>query len=185
MPTNNSDDETSGDDDGALFRRLMGDAKRLRRDTVPPPRQAARPKAAFARRDRREILKDSLAMDRCTDESLAGESLRYQHPSVSRTTMRRLARGGYRVQATIDLHGMTRGEAKDALQDFVADALTRGFTCVRIVHGKGRSSGREGPVLKRAIGPWLRHWQPVLAFVSAQAIDGGTGALYVLLRRSP
>jgi DNA-nicking Smr family endonuclease len=185
MSPNNGDDETSGDDDAALFRRLMGDAKLLQRDTVPPPRQAARPKASFARRDRREVLKNSLAMDGRTDESLAGESLRYQHPSVSRATMRRLARGGYGVQSTIDLHGMNRSEAKDALQDFVADALTRGFTCVRIVHGKGRSSGREGPVLKRAIDPWLRHWQPVLAFVSARAIDGGTGALYVLLRRSP
>jgi DNA-nicking Smr family endonuclease len=185
MPPNNGDDETSGDDDAALFRRLMGDTKLLRRDTVPPPGQGERPKASYARRDRREELKDSLAFDRRTGESVAGESLRYQHPSVSRTTMRRLARGSYRVQATIVLHGMTRSEAKDALQDFVADALTRGFTCVRIVHGKGRSSGREGPVLKRAIDLWLRHWQPVLAFVSARAIDGGTGAVYVLLRRSP
>lgn len=185
MPPKNSDDETSGDDDAALFRRLMADAKLLRRDTVPPSRQAARPKASFARRGRRELPIDSLAADRRTGESVAGESLRYRHPSVNRTTMRRLARGGYAVQATIDLHGMTRSEAKDALQDFVADALSRGCTCVRIVHGKGRGSGREGPVLKRAIDQWLRHWQPVLAFVSAQAIDGGTGALYVLLRRNP
>lgn len=185
MPQKKGDDQFPGEDDEGdpgLFRRLMADAKPLQRDTVPPPTRPVRAKAAFADDDRREILQESLQIGRFAGESVSGESLRYQQPSVSRHAMRRLARGGYRVQAAIDLHGMTSPEAYAALQSFFADALDRGLTCVLIVHGKGHGSGQRGPVLKRAIDQWLRRWEPVLAFVSARPSDGGTGAVYVLLR---
>ncbi len=184
MPRRKGDAETSGDDEAGLFRRLMADAKPLHRDTVPPPTRPARPKARFTREEHRAIARESLKFDIQTGESMVGNSLRYQHPSVSRHAMRRLARGGYSVQAAIDLHGMTSAEAQSALQDFFAEALHRRLTCVRIVHGKGHGSGQHGPVLKRAIDQWLRHLEPVLAFVSARPSDGGTGAVYVLLRRN-
>ncbi|MEX0975472.1 MAG: Smr/MutS family protein [Woeseia sp.] len=187
MPRRKGDIETSSDaDEGdpGLFRRLMADARPMQSDKVPPPTRPARPKATAVRPDRHEILRESLKFDRYAGESASGESLRYQHPSVSRHAMRRLAKGGYRVQAAIDLHGMTSPEAQDALQEFIATALERRHTCVRIVHGKGRGSGQQGPVLKRAIDQWLRHWEPVLAFVSARPSDGGTGAVYVLLRNN-
>jgi DNA-nicking Smr family endonuclease len=53
---------------------------------------------------------------------------------------------------------------------------------VRIIHGKGYRSGARGPVLKNAVNLWLRRHLDVMAFASARAIDGGTGAVYVLLR---
>jgi DNA-nicking Smr family endonuclease len=186
MSQRKGDDTTSsedGQDEPGLFRRLLADTKRLQHDKVPPTPAPARPKATFARREQREIPGENLEFDPPGGESVAAERLLYQHPSVSRHAMRRLARGGYRVQAAIDLHGMTSREAQKALQDFVADALDRGLTCVRIVHGKGHGSGQQGPVLKRAIDQWLRQWEPVLAYVSARPGDGGTGAVYVLLRR--
>lgn len=96
--------------------------------------------------------------------------------------MRRLARGGFSVQAEIDLHGMTASEAHEALAGFVEDSRARGLTCIRVVHGKGRGSGARGPVLKLKVDRWLRQWSGVLAFVSARQVDGGTGAVYVLLR---
>ncbi len=63
------------------------------------------------------------------------------------------------------------------------DALRDRLQCVRVIHGKGLRSGARGPVLKLSVNRWLRQWDDVLAFVSAPARDGGTGALYVLLRR--
>jgi DNA-nicking Smr family endonuclease len=72
-------------------------------------------------------------------------------------------------------------EAKEALRMFLAHALERHIRCVRIVHGKGLRSGHRGPVLKSAVSSVLRRVGPVLAYVSARQVDGGTGALYVLL----
>jgi DNA-nicking Smr family endonuclease len=100
---------------------------------------------------------------------------------VQTAILRKLRRGQYRVQAEIDLHGLTVREAKEALREFVADALQRHFRCVRIIHGKGLRSGHRGPVLKGAVSSVLRRIGPVLAYVSARPVDGGTGAIYVLL----
>jgi DNA-nicking Smr family endonuclease len=97
-------------------------------------------------------------------------------------TMRMLARGKYSIQAEIDLHGMTVAEAKPRLANFIERCARNGELCIRIVHGKGLGSGRRGPVLKRHVNRWLRQWESVLAFVSARQVDGGTGAVYVLLR---
>ncbi len=83
----------------------------------------------------------------------------------------------------IDLHGLTALQAREALRQFLAEAVQRGLGCVRVVHGKGLRSGPRGPVLKHAVNTWLRKVDAVLAFVSAPRRDGGTGAVYVLLAR--
>jgi DNA-nicking Smr family endonuclease len=72
--------------------------------------------------------------------------------------------------------------ARDRLADFIARSRDSGRRCVRIIHGKGSRSGTRGPVLKTAVNLWLRRHMDVMAFISARAIDGGTGAVYVLLR---
>jgi DNA-nicking Smr family endonuclease len=86
------------------------------------------------------------------------------------------------VQAEIDLHGMTLAEARPRLEAFVRRSASSNKHCVRIVHGKGLGSGDRGPVLKAAVNRWLRRWDVVLAFTSARQVDGGTGAVYVLLQ---
>jgi DNA-nicking Smr family endonuclease len=96
--------------------------------------------------------------------------------------MRRLKRGLIPVDDELDLHGLTQTAARDALADFIARARDSGHRCVRVIHGKGYRSGARGPVLKTAVNLWLRRLSDVIAFASARAIDGGTGAVYVLLR---
>jgi len=76
---------------------------------------------------------------------------------------------------------MTVVEAKLALREFLLRALEQHVRCVRIVHGKGLRSGPRGPVLKAAVSGVLRRTGAVLAYVSARPVDGGTGAVYVLL----
>ena len=176
---------SSSDDDVGLFRRLMGDARPLRQTgTAPEHRPKVSARARFARQDEKAALLESLEADIDETETGAGESLHFHRPSVGRRTMRQLARGYFSVQDEIDLHGMAVPEAKNALHDFIADCDQHGLTCIRIVHGKGLGSGDRGPVLKAKVNKWLRRWDAVLAFVSARQIDGGTGAVYVLLRKS-
>jgi DNA-nicking Smr family endonuclease len=95
--------------------------------------------------------------------------------------MRRLRRGHYRVESELDLHGLTLPEAKEQIRSFVARSIARQARCVRIIHGKGLGSGPRGPVLKHAVNVILRRFDAVLAFCSARQVDGGTGAIYVLL----
>jgi DNA-nicking Smr family endonuclease len=179
----NDDDSTP--DDATLFRRLMGDARPISRDArVADFKRKPPPRARFRREEERAVLRESLEADIEALETGAGEALRFQRPSVGRRTMRRLARGSFSVQAEIDLHGMTVGEAKPALREFIDASVDRGLTCVRVVHGKGRGSGERGPVLKALVNGWLRRRSEVLAFASTRQVHGGTGAVYVLLRKT-
>ena len=172
------------DDDPNLFRRSIEGAKPLQTEKrVPEPRKKPLPKARFSRADEEKALEESLDVDIDTMEAANAESMRYHRPHVGKRTMRRLSRGKYAVQAEIDLHGMTVAEARPRLADFIDYSVKQGLTCVRIVHGKGLGSGHRGPVLKSAVNRWLRKWDSVLAFVSARQVDGGTGAVYVLLDR--
>jgi DNA-nicking Smr family endonuclease len=179
-----SEDHDNPEDEGDLFRRMMDDARPLDVDRRAPdykPRPA--PRARFRREDERAVLSEILDADIDEIETGAGEALRFHRPSVGRRTMRKLARGNFAVQGEIDLHGMTVPEAKAQLREFVNESVYRGHTCVRVVHGKGLGSGQRGPVLKGKVNNWLRRWNEVLAFVSTRQVHGGTGAVYVLLRK--
>jgi DNA-nicking Smr family endonuclease len=172
--------DEGADDEGALFRRAVADAVPLQRDFVEAVRQRPAPRARFARRAERPLA-ESLTADRDEAESAAGERLQFQRPGIGPRTLRRLARGRYSVQRELDLHGMTVAEAEAALRRFIEDSLNAGCRCVRIVHGKGLGSGSAGPRLKPKVYSLLRRWRAVLAFTSARQVDGGSGAVYVLL----
>ena len=105
----------------------------------------------------------------------------FARPGVQSAVLKKLRRGQYRVQAELDLHGLTVAEAKSALRGFLARALAQHARCVRVIHGKGLRSGHRGPVLKSTVAAVLRRTGAVLAYSSARQVDGGTGAVYVLL----
>jgi DNA-nicking Smr family endonuclease len=172
------------DDDNDLFRRSISGAKPLQSDErVPEPKKKPAPKARFSRADEQKALRESLEDDIDTIESANAENMRFRRSHVGARTMRKLARGKYAVQAEIDLHGMTVAEARPRLADFIDYSVKQNLLCVRVVHGKGLGSGQRGPVLKNSVNRWLRNWDTVLAFVSARQVDGGTGAVYVLLQQ--
>ena len=100
--------------------------------------------------------------------------------------VRRLRKGEFAVQGHVDLHGMTREEAKAALDLYLAGARHAGKRCVLVVHGRGLHSKDQVPVLKDALKRWMttaRFAEHVLAFATARPHDGGAGAVYLLLRR--
>jgi DNA-nicking Smr family endonuclease len=105
------------------------------------------------------------------------------HPAMAK----RLHQGDFAVEAHIDLHGFSVSNAKGAFEEFMSEAVRRGRRVVLIIHGRGLCSPR-GPVIKEKVEEWLtrgnwRKW--LLAYTSARACEGGTGATYVLLRRRP
>ncbi len=100
--------------------------------------------------------------------------------------LRRLRAGELAYQGHLDLHGMTADEAKRAVQEFIFRSMVAGHRCVLLVHGRGRNSPDQRPVLKDRLKDWLTHGElgrRVLAFSTARPYDGGSGAMYVLLRR--
>jgi len=177
------DDDTLDDasDEARLFREAVRGVRPLRTRAPAPSRPKVRPRARFTHADRAAVLRESLDSAGADPELLGGEALVFHRPQVQPSVLRKLRRGEYRVQREIDLHGLTVAEAKVALRQFLIGALEHRVRCVRIVHGKGLRSGHRGPVLKAAVSAVLRRTGAVLAYVSARQVDGGTGAVYVLL----
>lgn len=181
---------TSRDEkDVELFRAAMRGVKRLRvaPPETPAPGSAAPkppPRARFKRADELAVLEESLLPS--TDETAlaTGDALSFRRPHVPEPVLLKLRRGQYAVDGEIDLHGLNSAQAKAALREFIANAAARGIRCVRIIHGKGMRSGPRGPVLKNVVNNWLQRSDAVLAFGSARAVDGGSGAVYVLLKNA-
>jgi DNA-nicking Smr family endonuclease len=101
--------------------------------------------------------------------------------------MQRLKRGHFPVQDFLDLHGLTKQEAEVKMGDFLHRSQQLGLRCVLVVHGRGHNSENNTPVLKEQMPLWLGKGavrKIVLAFATARPYDGGSGAIYILLRRS-
>lgn len=113
------------------------------------------------------------------------DALSFRRPGVGTDVTRKLRRGAWSIQGEIDLHGLRREDAREALAGFIREAHRRGWRCVRVVHGKGLGSPGKTPVLKGKVQGWLIQKNEVMAFVQARADEGGAGALVVLLKPSP
>ncbi len=171
-------------EDRELFRESVGTLRRLRDERVESrrPKPEPIPKSRIA--DERRVMQDSLSPGYHPANFETGEEISYARPGLDAATVRKLRRGRFSVGAELDLHGMTAVGARAALDEFIAEAQREGVSCVRIIHGKGLRSGNQGPVLKQQVDRWLRRKDEILAFCSARPADGGTGAVYVLLRRT-
>lgn len=169
-------------DDGALFRRVVGKVKPVvggRR--VEPKRRKPKPTPRSRIADERAVLAESLLPPPIDADIESGEGHEYKRPGVQDAVLRKLRRGHYRVDAELDLHGLTRDKAHAELTAFLAGARGYQARCVRIIHGKGHNSGNRGPVIKQSVRSWLRRSE-VLAYCSAPQAQGGSGATLVLLR---
>jgi DNA-nicking Smr family endonuclease len=169
------------EDDAQAFREAMQEVRPLPRREHRPAAPQPRPVARFSRADELDVLRESLLPPADPAILDTGEELSFRRPGIREEVLRRLRRGQYAVEAEIDLHGLGRHAAHEALRAFIGEAAARGQRCVRVIHGKGRGSGPRGPVLKHVVNHWLRRMDAVVAFASARPVDGGTGAAYVLL----
>jgi len=130
-------------------------------------------------------LSDLVAGGGTFDISDSDEYIEGLASGLDRRLLGRLRRGDYAVQGHVDLHGLTREEARVKVDEFMHDSRLHGCRCVLIIHGRGLNSKDQIPVLKEALRVWLtrgRLARHVLAFATARPTDGGAGAVYVLLR---
>jgi DNA-nicking Smr family endonuclease len=167
-----------------LFVRAAGRVEPLRaqgkvhhRATPPSPVPAQR------ELDDRRVLVESLSDEFDAATLLdVDDALSFRRPGIGTDVTRRLRRGEWSIQAEIDLHGLRRDEAREALAQFLREAVKQGRRCVRVVHGKGLGSPGKTPVLKGKVHSWLVQKNEVLAFVQARADEGGAGAVVALLK---
>ena len=170
------------DEDRELFRKAAGDVRRIEDDRSPPVLRGRSPRARERTRDEPTDSR-GLAESEWTPDLGPGDVLSFARGGVRRRDVERLRRGRFAIEADLDLHGRIVADASAALDRFLAESRRRGWRCVRIVHGKGFGSRSGLPIMKAHVDRWLRARPEVLAFCSATPPDGGTGALYVLLRR--
>ena len=170
-------------DDVTLFKEAVKDARPI---VVEPlhiynPKPKPIPKQLI--RDEQQALRDSLSDDFIPAHELeTGEELLYLRDGHAPDILSKLRRGHWVIQAAIDLHGLISDEARAYVAMFLNDCKKRGIRCVRIVHGKGLGSHNREPVLKHKLRSWLMQRDEVIAYAEARKMDGGSGAVIVLLK---
>jgi DNA-nicking Smr family endonuclease len=170
------------EDDSRLFLEAIGEVRRI--DVVAPPPATPKPEPLPRMFEADEAAVPSELLDMAFDPGLmeVGEELSYLRDGYPPKLLRQLKRGQFSVQDEIDLHQMNAAAAQATIADFLAEARHHGLRCVRIVHGKGLRSKAAGPVLKVLTDRLLRRRDDVIAFASARPMQGGTGAVVVLLK---
>lgn len=145
---------------------------------APPPDPLPRQRELDEQAALEEAWSDEMDVERLLETD---DTLSFKRKHIGPDVVRRLRKGQWAIQAQVDLHGLRRDEAREALQSFLRLSRRQGHRCVRVVHGKGLGSPGKAPVLKSRVRAWLIQSQSVLAFVQARASQGGHGAVIVLL----
>ncbi len=141
---------------------------------TPEPRQRIADELAALH----EALSDEVDVESLL---LTDDGLSFRRPEVSLDVVAKLRKGHWSIQQQLDLHGLRRDEAREALSEFIRLTHQQGQRCLRVVHGKGHGSPGKEPVLKAKVQRWLAQRQEVMAFAQAAGPQGGAGALIVLL----
>lgn len=170
------------DDESAEFRNAVGRVRPVRSRRVEPETGRVPAHPAQREADEARVLDDLASTRPGLSDLDTGEALAWLRPGIQKRVLNQLRRGRWRVQDELDLHQMNVDAAGRSIRAFLDHAGNRGLTCVKIIHGKGLRSGPAGPRLKRLTGRLLSRSSQVLAFTGARPGDGGSGAVYVLLR---
>ncbi|MGA7595700.1 MAG: Smr/MutS family protein [Gallionella sp.] len=171
-------------EDAALFRAAVGEVKPLHAMKRAAPQVAARkPVLRRAGNDpQTSAPRPAGPADNMSDFAPEITAEDYLGNGMSRMTLRKLRRGTWPVQDSLDLHGSASAAARKLLQQFLLEATHRGLRCVLVIHGKGLNSREGEAVLRKLTRHWLTQHPQVLAFCNAQPRDGGSGAVVVLLK---
>jgi len=167
-------------EDAELFREAIGEVRRIESEPGASDRPRPPPEPKRLKIDESEALRESRDLAGRLPPLDGAELQNYRRPEIPERTLKQLSRGEFSVQDEIDLHSLRASDAEILLKRFLNEARSGMNCCVRIVHGKGlRSEG--APVLKMLVDRVLRQRGDVLAFASAPANQGGSGAVLVLL----
>jgi DNA-nicking Smr family endonuclease len=170
-------------EDAALFRATVGEVKPLPdqnriKPQKPPHKASLRPPAPPP------SLPDTLSDSAAPDFAYRDAPDEFLRNGLSRMTLRKLRRGNWPVQDSLDLHGNNSDAARKLLQEFLHEAVQRGLRCVLVIHGKGMNSRGGEAVLRKLARHWLSQHHIVLGYCDAPPREGGSGAVLVLLKAS-
>ncbi len=181
-----NDEDSKTDDlnmDADIFREQMSGVKPIKSTNRISIKKPPRPvfisdnQAEFEDTAIEDIFSDAPIYEECPDR------LEFARSGIQHNVLKRLRQGKFAIEHDLDLHGLTVAQARQELISFLNDCDMMECRHVIIVHGKGYGS-KERPVIKPMVNRWLRVAPTVLAFHSALPEDGGTGAVYVLLKKS-
>jgi DNA-nicking Smr family endonuclease len=172
-------------DDAALFRAAVGTVKPLPEQNRITPRPAPRkptlrpagPPPAIP-----DTLSDGYPAKSFTDFATENTADEYLSNGLSLMTLRKLRRGIWPIEDSLDLHGNHTDAARKLLQEFLHEAARRNLRCVLVIHGKGLNSRGGEAVLRKLARHWLAQHAHVLGYCDAPAKLGGSGAVLVLLK---
>ena len=167
-------------DESSLFEDAMQDVKPIQSDnkaSLKPAQKNIKIRTHEETFNINDVFSDASVED-------CPEHLLYSRSGITPDTLKKLRQGKFPIDNSIDLHGMTVDAARQYLIELLSECEANGSRCIIIVHGKGYSSPDKKPVIKPLVNRWLREVPNVLAFCSALPKDGGTGAVYVLLKRN-
>lgn len=165
--------------DANLFRQALDGVTPIKDGgRVAPARPKPEPVPLAPRRD----VRHSEITDTLSDHGAGSEPIsEFLRNGVSQMTLRKLRRGQFPLQDSLDLHGLASDEARALLLTFLREATARGLRCISVIHGKGQHGAGEG-ILKIRARHWLAQCPEVLAFCEAPPRHGGGGAVWVLLK---
>lgn len=175
-------------DEKILYAEAMEGVQKISNDKTLIKRPAATKVHCVAKEnDPRQLLEEALADNQKLNVANMPEYTEGYAEGTNPITIEKLKNGEYSIKKTLDLHGLSIGDAKVSFEEFIADSIKSGLNCVKVVHGRGLKS-KSVPVLKENLKVWIiramnRKW--VIAFSSARMCDGGPGATYILLKKSP
>ncbi|GEB71182.1 DNA mismatch repair protein MutS [Pseudoalteromonas carrageenovora] len=171
-----------------LFLSSMEDVKPINHDTVTPISNSH--SATLAQQEKRKAAQTNLANDENYLQSEHVEILdplailSFKKDGVQSAVFKNLRLAKYQVDATLDLHGQLLKNARNTLFSFIADCHQRNIRVVLIRHGIGIKNKAKPGILKSYVNKWLQELPQVLAFHTALRHHGGSGATYVLLKKS-
>jgi DNA-nicking Smr family endonuclease len=178
-------------DETKFFLEAMSDVRPLskgKKTFYPNPNPDIRPAHPVKDEELEALahLSDLISGTAEMDITYSDEYIEGSVTGFSRKLMRRLKKGQFPIQDYIDLHGLKKQEAEVRIREFLLQSQRQGLRCVLVVHGRGLNSENNIPVLKERLPVWLKRGpikKIVLAFSTARTYDGGTGAIYILLRK--
>ena len=178
---------TISEDEKQFFRDEVADVRRLKiekRVETLKNKPSPKPRPQYEYSESEESVSNTMSDPVDLRDAVVDDVLFFARAGIQQKVQKKLRRGELPIEEELDLHGYTVVEAKTAIQEFLHECKRHKIRYIRIIHGKGYRSEQQIPVLKTHVAYWLPQLSDVLAFSSARANDGGTGAIYVILKSS-
>ena len=166
-----------------LFQEAIRGVKPLKNDRIDLYSNPENIRPFMDKQQYDDIHNHTPISDQSEAQTVGGEEfIFFARSGLQQKTQKQLRQGKITIDDHLDLHGLSIDEARETLLEFIDFAQKQQIRCIRLVHGKGYRSDTDKPVLKNKVNTWLRQHPDILAFSSAQPGDGGTGAVYILLK---